>query len=88
MDQIGRASEPVPSKSSIDADVVTLVTAVQQIVTALNTAQTGDERFAVVVKAVYGLAKRNKDQPSLFVRYTLHQSTGLILLLLLKEDSK
>lgn len=88
MDQIWRTPEPVPTKSSIGADVVTLVTTVQQIVIALNAAQTGDERFAVVVKAAYGLKKRNKDQTSLFMQYTLHQLIGLIILLLLKEDQK
>jgi hypothetical protein len=39
MGQIGTALEPVPCRSSFDGDVVTLVTTVQQIVTALNAAR-------------------------------------------------
>jgi hypothetical protein len=39
----------------IDGDVVTLMTTVQQIMTGLQTADTEQDRFAVIVRAVFGL---------------------------------
>jgi hypothetical protein len=41
-----------------DNDVVTLITTVQQIMTALQTADIEGDRFAVTVGALYGLVMR------------------------------
>jgi hypothetical protein len=38
---------------------VTLVTTVQQTMTALKTVETEDKRFTIVVKAVFELVMRN-----------------------------
>jgi hypothetical protein len=38
--------------------MVTLITTVQQIMTGLQTADTEEDRFAVIMKAVYGLIMR------------------------------
>jgi len=38
-----------------DGDMVTLITAVQQIITGLQTADTDQDRSVVIVRAVYGL---------------------------------
>jgi len=38
-----------------DGDVVTLITTVQQIVTGLQTADTAEDRFSVIVRVVHGL---------------------------------
>jgi hypothetical protein len=51
-DVLGKAPEPVPSKNVIEAEVVTLITTVQQIMVALKAAEREGERFTVDVKAV------------------------------------
>jgi hypothetical protein len=51
----GKAPEPTSNKRSTDGDVVTLITTVQNLMTALKTAEADDARFTVVVKALYVL---------------------------------
>jgi hypothetical protein len=41
-----------------DTDVVTLITTVQQIMTGPQTANTEENSFAVIMRAVYGLVMR------------------------------
>jgi hypothetical protein len=41
-----------------DSDMVTLITTVQQIMTGLQTADTGENRFDVIMRAVYELVIR------------------------------
>jgi len=41
-----------------DHDMVKLVTIVQQIMTGLRMAETEDDRFAVTMRAVYGMVMR------------------------------
>jgi len=41
-----------------DTDLITLMTTVQQIMTGLQTADTEQDSFAVIMRAVYGLVMR------------------------------
>jgi hypothetical protein len=54
-------------------DVATLITTVQQIMTGLQTADTKQNRSAVIMRAVYGMVLRKKshNQHYLIVQHTL-----------------
>jgi hypothetical protein len=55
--------------------MVTLVTTAQQIRTGLKRAPTENDRFALIMRAVYRIVmKKNKGLPSSNVQYTLHPS--------------
>jgi hypothetical protein len=45
-----------------DGDMFTLITTVQQIMTGLQTADIADDRFAVIMRAVYGPVMRNRNK--------------------------
>jgi hypothetical protein len=49
-----KTREQAPDKCT-DSDMVTLITTVQQILTGLQRAYTGEDRFTVIMRAVYGL---------------------------------
>jgi hypothetical protein len=51
-------TETAPDKRSTESDMVTLITTVQQIMTGLKTAQTEDDRFALIMRAVYRIVMK------------------------------
>jgi hypothetical protein len=46
------------TKKYTDGDMTTLISTVQQIMTGLQTVDTEEDRFAVTMRAIYGLVMR------------------------------